>query len=274
MALGRAAWLAAWRQRPTGTMPALDGIDAAAARQQVTRFLARCPDGGWLVPDDLAALLSAFGIEMVPHTVVSDASDAAAAAEQFGRPLALKVVSSTIHHKSDIGGVALDVAPADVASVFEGLQERLGDAMEGAILQPMVASGVEVIIGVVNDPLFGPAIMFGMGGTATELFADRAFRIVPISDVDAAALVSAPRSSALLDGYRGSEPVDRAALEGMVLRLGRMAETVPELAELDFNPVIARPDGAFVVDARARIAPVAGPPARAVRHLDRPARLP
>jgi hypothetical protein len=86
--------------------------------------------------------------------------------------------------------------------------------------------------------------------------------------------VSAPRSSALLDGYRGSEPVDRAALEGMVLRLGRMAETVPELAELDFNPVIARPDGAFVVDARALIAPVVGPPARAVRHLDRPARLP
>ena len=273
VALGRVAWLAAWRLRPLGTPPVLDDIDAEAARQLVTRILTRCPEGTWLDSDDLAALLSAFGIAMVPHAVVSNASEAGTAAERFGRPLALKVLSSTIQHKSDVGGVALDVVPADAAAVYAGLRERLGEDMRGAILQPMVDKGVEVIVGVVNDPLFGPAIMFGMGGTATELFADRAFRIVPITDVDAATLVSAPRSSRLLDGYRGSEPVDRLALEDLVLRLGRMAETVPELVELDFNPVIARPDGAFIVDARARIAPVAGPPVRAVRHLDRPARI-
>jgi acyl-CoA synthetase (NDP forming) len=273
VALGRVAWLAGWRQRPAGTTPVLDRLDPEAARQLVTRILTRRPEGAWLEPDDLAALLSAFGVDMVPHAVVSSAADAGAAAEGFGRPLALKVVSSTIQHKSDVGGVALGVAPGDAAAVYDGLRERLGDAMEGVILQPMVDPGVEVIIGVVNDPLFGPAIMFGMGGTATELFADRAFRIVPITDVDATALVRAPRSSALLDGYRGSEAVDRGALEDVVLRLGRMAETIPELAELDFNPVIARPDGAFIVDARARIAPVSGPPARAVRHLDRPARI-
>jgi acyl-CoA synthetase (NDP forming) len=134
----------------------------------------------------------------------------------------------------------------------------------------MIGPGVEVIIGAVNDRTFGPVVMFGLGGTATELFADRAFSLVPVTDLDAAELVRTPRSSQLLFGHRGSEPVDIAALEDLVLRVGQLADTVPELAELDLNPVIARPDGTFIVDARARLQPAGGPLVQPIRRLDRP----
>jgi acyl-CoA synthetase (NDP forming) len=133
----------------------------------------------------------------------------------------------------------------------------------------MVAAGIEVIIGAVDDESFGPVVMFGLGGTTTELFADRAFSIVPTTDVEASALVRAPRSSALLFGHRGSEPVDVGALEDLVLRISRLADAVPELAELDLNPVIARPDGVFVVDARARLASADEPRIQPIRRLGR-----
>ena len=270
IALGHAARLGEWRRRPIGVVPSLDGVDGSRARELASASVARHPTGVWLPPTDLADLLATVGISLVPTTPAASAEDAQATAERIGGPVALKVLSDSIQHKTDVGGVALDLDPASVAREYEAMAKRIGPAMQGAIVQPMIGPGPEVIIGAVNDGSFGPVVMFGLGGTATELFADRAFTIAPVTDIDAANLIREPRSSALLFGHRGSEPVDGAALEELVLRVGRLADTVPELAELDLNPVVARPDGAFIVDARARLAPATTPPALPVRRLDRP----
>ena len=270
IALGHAARLGEWRQRPVGTVPVLTGVDVPAARRQASQAVAHHPDGLWLPTSELADLLATVGITTVTARTAASAEEAAKIADQLDRPVALKVVSDTIQHKSDVGGVVLDVQPASVEREFGAMASRIGPAMQGVLVQPMVEPGVEVIIGAVDDATFGPVVMFGLGGTATELFADRAFSIVPVTDLDAAALVREPRSSALLFGHRGSEPVDIAALEDLVLRVGRLADSVPQLAELDLNPVIARPDRAFIVDARARLAPATASPALPIRRLDRP----
>jgi acyl-CoA synthetase (NDP forming) len=182
------------------------------------------------------------------------------------------VIAPDVLHKSDVGGVALGLASADaVASAYDEMARRL-PVMSGAVLQPMADPGVETIVGIVRDDLFGPVVMFGFGGTAAELFADRAFQIVPMTDVDAAELVRAPKSAPLLTGYRGSAPVDVDALEDLLLRIGTLAATVPELAELDLNPVIATPDGVALVDGRCRIEAVLSPtvlPMRRMRSIDR-----
>ncbi|MFA9563616.1 MAG: GNAT family N-acetyltransferase [Acidimicrobiales bacterium] len=272
IALGHMARLSAWRQRPVGEVPQLDRVDLESARSLASRAVAHDPDGLWLPPDELAGVLETVGISMVrPHPARS-ADEAEELARELGGPVALKVVSDTIQHKTDAGGVVLDVDPSEVEAAYHEMAARLGAAMQGALVQPMIDAGIEVIVGAVNDPAFGPVVMFGLGGTATELFADRAFTIVPVTDLDAHALVRQPRSSALLLGHRGSRPADMEALEDLVLRVGRLADTVPELAELDLNPVIARPDGAFVVDARARLERSTGPQVQPIRRLDRPAR--
>jgi acyl-CoA synthetase (NDP forming) len=119
----------------------------------------------------------------------------------------------------------------------------------------MAAPGVETIVGMVDHPLFGPLVMFGIGGTATELLGDRSFRILPVTDLDAADLVRSLRASPLLFGYRGSPPVAVDALEDVLQRIARLAGHVPELAELEINPLIVSPEGAVAVDARAKVAP-------------------
>jgi acyl-CoA synthetase (NDP forming) len=177
------------------------------------------------------------------------------------------VIAPDVVHKTDVGGVALGLATEDaVATAYDEMARRV-PAMTGAVLQPMANPGVETIVGIVRDDLFGPVVMFGLGGTAAELFADRAFQIVPMTDVDAAELVRAPKSAPLLTGYRGSAPVDIAALEDLLLRIGTLATTVPELAELDLNPVIATPDGIALVDGRCRIEAVLSPTVLPMRRM-------
>ena len=124
-----------------------------------------------------------------------------------------------------------------------------------------------MIVGVVNDPLFGPLVMFGSGGTAVELLGDRAFRILPLTDVDARELIAATRGSALLTGYRGATPADLAALETLLLRVGRLTEEVPQLAEMDLNPVVVSSHGCAVVDARIRLVPWRAQAEQTVRRL-------
>jgi acyl-CoA synthetase (NDP forming) len=149
-----------------------------------------------------------------------------------------------------------------VAEAYDEMRSRIGPGMTGAVVQQMAAPGVETIVGVVQDPLFGPLVMFGMGGTAAELLADRSFRILPVTDADAADLVRSLRTSPLLFGYRGAAPVDVAAVEDVLQRVARLAGVVPEVAEMDINPLVASPSGAVAVDARVRVAPVPpGPPA-------------
>jgi acyl-CoA synthetase (NDP forming) len=139
--------------------------------------------------------------------------------------------------------------------------------MQGATVQPMAAAGIEAIVGLIQDPAFGPLIMFGLGGVATELLADTQFRILPLTDRDAADLVRSVRAAPLLTGYRGSTPTNVAALEELLVRVGRLGEAHPQIAELDLNPVIVGAAGATVVDAKVRLAPAPMTPDPTQRRL-------
>ncbi len=254
-ALGRIAEHSSWKTRPVGHAPQLEGADAGAAQAIVKTYLAANSDGGWLSPDEAVAMLRAFSIATPGEIAVSSAAEAAGAASHLGFPVALKAMGPTILHKSEVGGVRLDLSTADdVAEAFAAMARRLGDAMEGAIVQQMM-SGVELIAGVITDPLFGPVVMFGSGGTAVELFGDRVLRILPMTDQDAHEMVRSIRGAPLLFGHRGAPPCDVTAVEDLLLRVARLAEEVPQLAEMDLNPVLASPDGAVAVDVRVRLMP-------------------
>jgi acetyl coenzyme A synthetase (ADP forming)-like protein len=267
-ALARAARYARWRTTPPGAMPELAGCDVDAARAVVARHLTTEPGGGWLPPGDVTEVLAAVGVPVVRDREVGTADEAAAAATDLGYPVALKAAGAEIVHKSDIGGVALDLGSADeVLAAYRAMSDRIGGAMTGAQVQQMAAPGVETIVGVVQDHLFGPLVLFGMGGTATELLGDRSFRVLPVTDADAAELVRSLRSSPLLFGYRGAPPAATDQLEELVQRIGRLAAAVPEMAELDVNPVIVSPTGAIAVDARLLVRPVAPGPPPGLRRL-------
>jgi acetyl coenzyme A synthetase (ADP forming)-like protein len=254
-ALGRIAEHASWKTRLPGHTPELEGINLGAAQAIVKAYLAVNGEGGWLSPDQSVALLGAFGIATPREVAVSSASQAAVAAAELGFPVALKAAGATILHKSDVGGVRLDLTTPDgVAEAFAAMASRIGDAMEGALVQKMLR-GVELIAGVVTDPLFGPVVMFGSGGTAVELFGDRVLRILPMTDQDAHEMVRSIRGAPLLFGHRGAPACDVDAVEDVLLRVARLAEEIPQLAEMDLNPVIASPHGAVAVDVRIRLIP-------------------
>ena len=213
-------------------------------------------------------MLAAYGFPTVATRTAGSADDAVEAAADLGYPVVLKVASGRIVHKSDVGGVRLGLADADsVRSAFGSMADTFGEGLGGTIVQPMAAAGVETIVGVINDDSFGPLVMFGLGGVATDLLGDRAFRSAPLTDLDAAGLVRSLRSSPLLTGYRGSSPVNLAALEDVVLRAGRLAEDIPELAELDLNPVVASPSGSLVLDVKVRLASLRWRPEPWLRRL-------
>ena len=267
-ALGRAAAYASWRRRDPGTAPDLTGLDIDGARAIVGRALRAQPRGGWLDADEAVDLVAATGIAAVRSSVVNDAAGAVAAAEAAGYPVALKAASGEIVHKTDVGGVRLGLtSAADVERAFEEVTAALGPAMGGAVVQPMAEPGVETIVGIVQDPSFGPLVMFGLGGVATDLLEDRGFRLVPVTDRDASELVRSVRAAPLLLGYRGAPPTDTAALEDVILRVGRLADEIPEIAEMDLNPVIASPTGAVAVDVKVKLAPVPVPPEPYLRRL-------
>jgi acyl-CoA synthetase (NDP forming) len=187
---------------------------------------------------------------------VTSAAHAESAAANVGFPVALKATGPGLLHKSDVGGVRLSLSSGvAVGAAYTDMAGALGDAMDGAVIQPMAPPGVVLIVGFVQDPAFGPLVLFGMGGTAVELLGDHATCRVPVTDVDAREMVSSLRSAPLLTGYRGSVPVDIDSLIDLIMRCGRLAEDLTELSEADLNPVIAGPGGAIVVDARFRVSP-------------------
>ncbi|HET9118591.1 MAG TPA: acetate--CoA ligase family protein, partial [Pseudonocardiaceae bacterium] len=155
----------------------------------------------------------------------------------------------------------------EMRSAYARMTARVGAAMTGAVVQAMAGTGPETIIGVVQDRSFGPLLMFGTGGVDVELFADQAFRALPITDLDAAELVRTPKGSARLFGHRGAQPVDVASLEAMVMKVARLAEDLPEVAEMDLNPVIVTARGAVVVDARIRVERPGSQPDPTLRRL-------
>jgi len=179
---------------------------------------------------------------------------AAAAAAELGCPVVLKADVPGLLHKSDAGAVRLDLrSPDDVRRAFDDLAATFGDRLAGTLVQPMITGGVEVIMGVVQEPVFGPLVVFGLGGVATEVLGDHTARLAPLTDADASAMIRSIRAAPLLLGHRGTPAADLAALSDALLRVSRLADDLPEVAELDLNPVIARPDGAFAVDARIRV---------------------
>jgi acyl-CoA synthetase (NDP forming)/GNAT superfamily N-acetyltransferase len=253
-ALGRAARYGTWLTTPAGTVPELDRIRATDARVLIAAFLDRLPGGGWLPPAEAAELLRCYGIPLVETRMAGDSSTAARAAAELGYPVVIKADVPGLLHKSDAGAIRLDLrSPDDVGRAFEDLAAKFAGRLTGVLVQPMIAGGVEVIMGVVQEPVFGPLVVFGLGGVATEVLGDHSVRLAPLTDIDADDLIRSIRAAPLLLGHRGAPAADLAALSGALLRVSRLADDLPEVAELDLNPVIARPDGVFAVDARIRV---------------------
>jgi acetyl coenzyme A synthetase (ADP forming)-like protein len=257
-ALSHAADLSDWRRRSPGVIPVLSGIDVDEGRAIARSFLREhAPagtDGAWLPVPEATRLCQAFGVPVVASTPVASATEAAAAADAFGYPVALKTASA----------VRLDLASgAAVRDAFA----QLGATVDGATVQPMMAPGVDVVVGVTHDPSFGPLVLFGLGGLTAELLGDRTLRILPLTDADARDVVRSLRGSPLLFGHRGRPAVDVAALEELLLRVGRLADDVPEVAEMDLNPVVVTEKGAIAVDVKVRVAPPGAPLPQDLRRL-------
>jgi acetyl coenzyme A synthetase (ADP forming)-like protein len=244
-ALGRVADRAAWLRRPQGAVPALDGIDRARAEAVVERALGSSDDA-WLDPGSTRELLEAYGLPLVSERVASSVDEAVAAARELGLPAVVKTAAPGAH-KTDTGGIALDLADDEAVAAAVA---RIGAPV---IVQPMLAGGAELLAGVVQDPVFGPLVAFGPGGVFAELIGEAAFRIAPLADIDAEELVDGGKAGRLVAGFRGAAAADRASLVGLVLRLARLGEDLPAVAELDLNPVLALPDGCVAVDARIRV---------------------
>jgi len=237
ISLAKAVEYARWRRRPVGDVPALPDVDDAAGRALVRGVLGEQPAGRDLTDDELIALLAAYGVPLLGTRTVSDADEAVAAAQEIGYPVVLKSTAPWLRHRSDLGGVRLDLADAEaVRAAFAAIPS--GDPV---IVQEMAAPGVATVVEIVDDPSFGALVSFGLGGVATDLLGDRAYRTLPLTDLDAADLVRSPRAFPLLNGYRGSEPVDLAALEDLLLRVARLAEDVPEVLRLTLEPVLVGP---------------------------------
>ena len=247
-ALGLAAERAEWLRRPAGALPALEDVDPEAARAVL--------DEGWLEPAAVRGLLTAYGIPLVEERLAASADEAVAAAADLGYPVVVKTAAAGAH-KTETGGVALDLRDEEQV---RAAVERMGAPV---LVQRYLRGGAELLAGVVQDPVFGPLVAFGPGGVMAELIGDAGFRIAPLTDVDAEELVLGGKAGRLVRGYRGTPPADAAALVDLVQRLARLAEDLPEVAELDLNPVIALPDGCVAVDARVRVQ--ARPPAHPLK---------
>ena len=201
-------------------------------------------------------ILEEAGIPTALARLATSRDAAVQAARDIGFPVVLKVVSPQITHKTDVGGVKLDLkSPEEVAAAFDEIMAAARRAapdatIDGVSVQQMARPGIEVIVGVSTDPQFGPVIMFGLGGVLVEVLKDVSFRIIPIAPRDARQMIREIKGFPLLEGYRGQDPADLAALESLLLHVSEFVEQQPEVSELDLNPVFAYKDGALAVDAR------------------------
>jgi acetate---CoA ligase (ADP-forming) len=243
-ALALAAERGEWLRRPAGSVPALE-CDREEAQAVVREAVAA--GGGWLEAEPARRLLEAYGVSLVPERVAATAAEAVAAAGELGFPVVLKTAAAGAH-KTEQGGVALDLA--DEAAVLEAAR-RIGPPF---LVQPFLRGGAELLAGAVQDPVFGPLVAFGPGGVLAELIGEAQFRLAPLTNHDAGELVRSGKAGRLVAGFRGAPPADDGALVDLLLRLSLLAEDLPEVAELDLNPVLALPDRCVAVDARVRVA--------------------
>jgi acetate---CoA ligase (ADP-forming) len=238
-ALGMAAQRAAWLRRPEGRVPRLDRVDPAAARAIAADALAETDDT-WLDATMSRALLEAYGIRLAPEALAATAEQAAHAAGVIGLPVVVKSALAGAH-KTERGGVVLDLR--DLAAV-ERAATRVGCPV---LVQPMMR-GAELLVGVTQDATFGPLVAIGLGGVQAELVGAVSFALAPLTDTDAADLLAR-----LVAGFRGAAPLDRAALGDLLHRLSALAIDLPELAELDLNPIVADDRGYYAIDRRIRV---------------------
>ncbi|WP_171469978.1 acetate--CoA ligase family protein [Frigoriglobus tundricola] len=261
--LGKAAEYCAWRTRPPERFPEFENLDAARAKQVCRRVAAERGEG-WLSAEEVQTVLDAIGLPLVPFEFARTADEAVAAAARLRFPVAVKLASRHFVHKTEVAGVQLGLTNADaVRRAVDEIRHRVErenrpGALDGVTVHPMVSGGVEVLIGVTQDPLFGPLVAVGLGGIHVEVTGDVCFRVAPLSTRDAAEMVRGIRGYRLLEGYRGHAPADVEAIEEVLLRVSRLAEEVPEIREIDLNPVFAFPpgQGCRVADARIRVRPV------------------
>jgi acyl-CoA synthetase (NDP forming) len=261
-ALGKVAAYAEWRAQPVGRVPDFGDMDLPTARFLCRRALDE-RGAGWLSAEETRGVLQALRLPVAPGGVARTAEAAASLARALGFPVAVKLASQRLVHKTEVGGVRLNLTDEEqVRRAFGEIGARLAadhnlEAMEGVLVQPMVSGGKEVMVGMVQDPLFGPLLAFGLGGIYVEILGDVCFRVTPVTDRDAAEMVRGIRGSRLFQGYRGHPPADVPALEEVLLRVSRLVEEVPEIQELDLNPIFALPpgQGCRIVDARMRVDP-------------------
>ncbi len=246
-ALGHAVARAEWLRRPAGGPVVLDRIDRPAAEALVESVMQSSNDA-WLTPTQVRKLFDAYGIPLVPERVALDVDEAVSAAEELGYPVVVKTAAAGAH-KTETGGIALDLA--DAAAVRAAV-ERIGVPV---LVQPMISGASELLAGVVDDPVFGPLVAFGPGGVFTELIGEAQFRLAPLTREDAEELVRTGKAGRLVAGFRGKPAADAEALVDLVLRLAQLADDIPEIAELDLNPVLGLEQGCLAVDARVRVRP-------------------
>ncbi|MCX6001638.1 MAG: GNAT family N-acetyltransferase [Chloroflexi bacterium] len=258
-ALSRALEFSQRLRKPTGKIPEFSDINKEKAEGIIQSALAKAGKNQvWLDAESILGLLDCYGIRFVTLKLAKTPSEASAAAEEVGCPVAVKILSSTISQKTDVEGVVLDCrSRGEVEKAFVRISDnlqRIGkpEDMQGVIIQKMVQGGIEVIVGVTQHPAFGPLIMFGLGGIYAELFKDVTFSIHPLTDLDAHDMVRAVKAYQLLEGWRGSKRADIPSIEDLLLRISALVENHPQVLEMDLNPVkvLNDGDGYLVVDGR------------------------
>jgi acetyl coenzyme A synthetase (ADP forming)-like protein len=263
-ALAHAVRYGIWAETPEGVVPQYDDLRTSDAKALVADVLASLEKSGgddksrWLLPDEVAKLLGDYRVPMAEWRLADTAEAAGAAAVEIGGKVALKGVAPKLVHKTEAKAVVLNLegaaAVAEAATAMAARIAAQGTQVEKFFIQRMVpAGGVEMLVGVVHDKLFGPVVACGAGGTAVEVLKDVKVRITPLTDRDAHEMVTSLRTFPLLDGFRGAPKCDVAGLEDLLLRVSAMVEHHPEILEMDCNPVIVLPEGAVIVDARIRI---------------------
>jgi acetyl coenzyme A synthetase (ADP forming)-like protein len=254
-ALGRVMRHVEWRARPQEEPSLPAGARTAEAAGLLAQALEQERD--WLEAEQVASLLDCYGIAMPEWRFAADPDDAARMAEELGAVVALKAEGEGIVHKTELGAVRVGLSgAAEVTREAQAMDARLsaaGVARRGFVVQAMAGEGVELLVGVVGDPVFGPVLACGAGGTQAELLGDVGVRICPITRAEAARTIRSLATFPLLTGFRGEQASDLAALEDLLVRVSAMVDSHHEIAELDLNPVIAGPDGAIAVDARIRV---------------------
>jgi acetyltransferase len=232
--------------------PREDPIAFSVDRDRVRRLLQKAikEERDPVLPEALA-VLKAYGIRVAPSSIVWRQDDLKSALQKIRKPIALKVISPAVSHKSDVGGVALNLRSfTEARKTFKVLEGLDPESSFGVLAQEMISGGIEVILGAKRDPSFGPVILFGLGGIYTEVFKEASMGVAPVSRSEAREMILESKASTLLKGIRGRRPSDIDAVVDNLLRLSQLMLDFPEIEGIDINPLMVREKGTVAVDAR------------------------